>query len=200
VQKYRIAQKLHEGIGQRLVVLLFDLEELSSDSLNGADAPSRIDVVVKQSSEILNDIQILPHELHSPSLEYFGIAVAIKHFCQKFSQQNGVEIDFKSDGLPEFLPQPTSLCLFRVVQESLHNAAKHSGVRKFDVQLKGTSDEIHLTVSDCGLGFNPETAKASTGLGLNHLQERLKLVKGSLFIDSQPNRGTTIHARVPLTL
>jgi len=73
-------------------------------------------------------------------------------------------------------------------------------VRQFDVHLNGTSDEIHLTVSDCGAGFNLETVKTSRGLGLNHMQERLKIVKGNLSIDSQPNRGTTIHARVPLRL
>jgi signal transduction histidine kinase len=108
-----------------------------------------------------------------------------------------MEIDFKSDDLPSSVPPEISLCLFRVLQEALHNAAKHSGVRQFDVQLKETANEIHLTVSDCGVGFNLETARKAGGLGLNHMQERLKLVKGSFSIDSQPNRGTTIHARVP---
>ena len=77
---------------------------------------------------------------------------------------------------------------------------KHSGMRKFDVQLNGTSNGIHLTVSDCGVGFDLATAKTGRGLGLNRIQERLKLVKGSLSIDSQPKRGTTICARVPLSL
>ncbi len=77
---------------------------------------------------------------------------------------------------------------------------QHSGVRQFDARLWATSDEIHLTVSDCGVGFNLETAKKAGGLGLNRMQERLKLVKGKLSIDSQPKRGTTIHARVPVRL
>jgi signal transduction histidine kinase len=80
-----------------------------------------------------------------------------------------VEIDFKSDGLPSLVPPDISLCLFRVLQEALHNAAKHSGVRQFDVELKETSNEIHLTVSDCGVGFNLETARKAGGLGLNHM-------------------------------
>jgi len=79
---------------------------------------------------------------------------------------------------------------FRVLQEALHNAGEHSGVRHFDVQLSGTSKEIHLTVSDCGVGFDLATAKTGRGLGLNRMQDRLKLVKGSLSIDSQPKRGT----------
>jgi signal transduction histidine kinase len=68
------------------------------------------------------------------------------------------------------------------------------------VRLWGTSDEIHLTVSDSGAGFAREAAKESRGLGLISMEERLKLVKGTLSIDSQPKHGTTIHARVPLSL
>ena len=107
-----------------------------------------------------------------------------------------MEIDFRRDGLPSPLPPDISLCLLRVLQEALHNGGQHSGVRHFDVQLNGTSEETYLTVSDCGVGFNLETVETSRGLGLNHMKERLKLVKGSLSIDSQPKRGTTIHARV----
>jgi len=99
---------------------------------------------------------------------------------------------------PQTFPFASS-CLFRVLQEALHNAVKHSGVRQFDGRLWTTPDEIHLTVSDRGRGFNLGTARKAGGLGINRMHERLKLVKGSLSIDSQPNRGTTIQACVPLT-
>jgi signal transduction histidine kinase len=121
-------------------------------------------------------------------------------FCGEFGTQKMAEIDFKSDGLPTHLQPDITLCLFRVLQEAVHNAVQHSGVRQFDVRLWATSDEIHLTVSDCGAGFDLDTASKAGGLGLHRMQERLKLVKGSVSIDSQPKRGTTIHARVPLTL
>jgi signal transduction histidine kinase len=85
------------------------------------------------------------------------------------------------------------------LQESLHNSVKHSGVRRVEVRLWGTSDEIHLTVSDSGLGFDSEAAKAAPGLGLVSMEERLKLVDGELSIESKPQRGTTIHARVPFS-
>jgi signal transduction histidine kinase len=96
------------------------------------------------------------------------------------------------------VPPDISLCLFRVLQEALHNSAKHSGARRFEVRLWGTSGEIHFTVSDSGTGFDLQTAMKSRGLGLTSMQERLQLVKGKFSIDSQPQRGTTIHARVPL--
>ncbi len=118
--------------------------------------------------------------------------------CQ-FGQQNGVEVDFKSDFhiAPYRLTPPLSPS---GTTGSPEQCGKAQRGRKFDAQLKETPHEIHLTVRDSGLGFNFETARASKGLGLNHMKERLKLVKGSLSIDSQPKRGTAIRARVPLSL
>jgi signal transduction histidine kinase len=154
----------------------------------------------KQISEIATDIQSLSHELHSAKLQYLGIAGAMRGFCREFGEQQKVEIDFQTHDLPSPLSPDISLCFFRVLQEALHNSAKHSGVRHIEVRLWGTSDEIHLTVADSGAGFDREAAKTSQGLGLISMEERLKLVKGTLSIESQPRRGTTIHARVPFTL
>ncbi len=152
----------------------------------------------KRTSEIATDIQSLSHELHSSKLEYLGIAAAMRGFCREFGEQQKVEIDFQIHDLPSPLSPDISLCFFRVLQEALHNSAKHSGVRHFEVRLWGTSDEIHLTVRDSGVGFDREAAKKSRGLGLISMEERLKLVNGTFSIESQPKRGTTIHARVPL--
>jgi len=91
-----------------------------------------------------------------------------------------------------------SLSLFRVLQEALSNATKHSGVKRFEVRVWGSMGEVHLTVSDLGAGFDTDAAMKSTGLGLTSMQERLRLVHGELSISSQPKGGTTIHARVPL--
>jgi signal transduction histidine kinase len=199
-ERKRISKELHEGVGQRLTLLVNEIEQLRAELQTAIDVPSRIDAALKDSLEILTDVKALAHELYSPRLEYLGIPAVMSSFCRDFGEQKRVEIGFRSDGLPSSLQPNISLCLFRVLQEALHNAVQHSGVRQFDVQLNGTSEEIHLTVSDCGVGFNVGTTKTSRGLGLNHMRERLKLAKGSLCIDSQPTRGTTIHARVPLSL
>jgi signal transduction histidine kinase len=153
----------------------------------------------KRSSEIATDIQSLSHELHSSKLQYLGIVVAMRSFCKEFGEQQKVEIDFATQDLLSPLPSDISLCLFRVLQEALHNSAKHSRVRQVEVRLWRTADEVHLTVSDAGAGFDSEAAKASRGLGLVSMEERLKLMKRTLSIASQLKRGTTIHARVPLS-
>jgi signal transduction histidine kinase len=92
-----------------------------------------------------------------------------------------------------------SLALFRVLQEALHNARKHSGVKHFEVEVSADSGEVHLTVSDSGGGFDTEAAMQGAGLGLTSMRERMRLVGGELSINSQAQRGTTIHARVPFT-
>jgi signal transduction histidine kinase len=122
----------------------------------------------------------------------------MRGFCQEFGDRQKAEVDFKVTDLPAALSPDVSLCLFRVLQEALHNAAKHSGVRYFEVRLWGTADEIHLTIRDLGVGFDVNEAKTSRGIGLISMQERLKILDGILSIESRPQRGTTIDASVPL--
>jgi signal transduction histidine kinase len=154
--------------------------------------------VQKLVQEIGSDIQALSHRLHSSKLEYLGLEVASAGFCKELSERHEVEIDFHSENIPKDLSKEVSLCLFRVLQEALQNAVKHSGSRHFEVLLRDGTNEIELTVHDSGAGFDPEKATDGHGLGLTSMKERLKLVDGQLFIDSKPQQGTTIHARVPL--
>ncbi len=198
-ERSRIARELHDDIGQRLALLAIELAQLQQNHTNLSELPSRIGELQKQTSEIAADIQSLSHELHSSRLQYLGIVAALRGFCEEFGEQQKVGIDFKTHDLPTSLSPDISLCFFRVVQEALHNSAKHSGARHFEVRLWGTPDEIHLTVSDSGAGFDIEAGKASRGLGLVSMEERVKLLKGTLAIESQLQRGTTIHASVPLT-
>jgi PAS domain S-box-containing protein len=198
-ERVRIGRELHDDIGQRLSLLAVELEQVQQNSLILPDVRSRMGELQQQTSDIARDIQSLSHELHSAKLQYLGIAVAMRSFCEEFAAQQKVEIDFQSHALPSPVSPDISLCLYRVLQEALHNSAKHSGVRRLEVQLWGTSDQIHLTVRDSGVGFDSEAAKESRGLGLISMQERVKLVNGTLSIESQPQRGTTIHACVPLS-
>src|SRR4029077_12617153 len=198
-ERTRIGRELHDDIGQRLAMVVIGLQQLHENSLVLPEVRGRIGEFQQQISEIAADIQSLSHELHSAKLQYLGIAGAMRGFCREFGEQQKVEIDFQSHDLQSPGSPDTSLCLFRVLQEALHNSAKHSGVRHFEVRLWGTSQEIHLTVKDSGVGIDHEAAKESRGLGLISMEERLKLVNGTLSIESQPRSGTTVHARVPLS-
>lgn len=109
----------------------------------------------------------------------------------------GVEIAFTHEGILRSVPQEVSLCVYRVLQEALQNAVKHSGVGRFNVKLHGTSGEIQLTVSDSGTGFDPHDSISPRGLGLVSMCERVRLVNGTITIQSKPKEGTIIHISVP---
>lgn len=149
-------------------------------------------------SDLGNDVQALSHRLHSSKLEYLGLVAACEGFCRQFSGQQNVEIDFHSQDIPKELPQEIALCLFRVLQEALQNAVKHSGARQFEVLLKAASNEIQLSVHDAGVGFDLRKAMSGHGLGFTSMKERMKLVGGTVSIDSKLQSGTIIRARVPL--
>jgi PAS domain S-box-containing protein len=199
-ERTRIARELHDDINQRIALFAVNLERLKQDLPAGVDTSGRIDEVREQVSELGSDVQSLSHRLHSSKLDYLGLGAAAAGFCRELSDRQKVQIDFHAVDVPKRLPPEISLCLFRVLQEALQNAVKHSGNRQFQVWLGGASHEIRLSVSDSGVGFNPDVAFQSRGLGLTSMKERLKLVGGEFSIDSQLDCGTTIHARVPLGL
>jgi PAS domain S-box-containing protein len=196
-ERTRIARELHDDINQRLALLSVNLESLKLD-LPAAEkqAKRRIDEANKQVGDLGSDIQALSHSLHSSKLEYMGLVTASASFCKELSERQSVEIDFESRDIPKKLPPDIALCLFRVLQEALHNAVRHSGARQFKVSLALASGGIELRVADSGVGFDPE-AVTGHGLGLTSMRERLKLVAGHLLIDSERQRGTTVRARVP---
>jgi signal transduction histidine kinase len=125
--------------------------------------------------------------------------MAASSFCRELSKKHKVEIDFSHDGISRSVPQDVSLCVYRVLQEALQNGVKHSGVRHFDVKLHGTSAEIQLTVSDSGIGFDPQQTLNPRGLGLVSMRERVRLLHGKITVQSKPRDGTTIHVSVPFT-
>jgi PAS domain S-box-containing protein len=198
-ERARIARDLHDDIGQRLAVLSVMLERMKQASPNSeSEVRCRVDELRTQILEISASVHAISHELHSSKLRHLGVINAMRGFCAELSEQQKVEINFVSENVPATVPQDVSLCLFRVLQEALHNAVKYSSVDRFEVELRGTSAAVHLTVRDSGIGFDAESAMRGGGLGLTSMRERLRLVDGELSIDSQPRLGTTVFARVPL--
>jgi PAS domain S-box-containing protein len=198
-ERSRIARDLHDDICQRLALLSMELERVNR---NPSGLPKfvadDISQIRTQCSEIANDVQSLSHQLHSSSLDYLGIAAAIKGCCKELSKQYDVDIEFTAFNVPEDLPKDISLCLFRVTQEALHNAVKYSGTSRYTVELRGMSDRIQLKVNDSGAGFDVEKARKNRGLGLVSMQERVHLVSGSISVESKRGEGTTILVNVPI--
>jgi PAS domain S-box-containing protein len=193
-ERARIGRELHDDINQRLAMLSLELEKLQE---NPSEIQSRVKELRREMAEVSNDVQAMSHDLHSSKLEYLGVVAGIKSWCKEFGERQRVEIDFSND-VHSALPFEIGLSLFRVLQEALHNVMKHSGVKRIEVELREDSGEIHLIIRDSGKGFDVEAALRGKGLGLTSMRERVRLVNGTISIESKPMGGTTIHVRVPI--
>jgi signal transduction histidine kinase len=200
-ERTRIARELHDDICQRVALLAVRLEDFRSGTPESLTQLRReLGQASQEAQDLGADVQALSHRLHSSKLKHLGLAAAAAGFCREFSEQGGVKIDFQSSDMPNELSEDISICIFRVLQEAVQNATKHSGARHVQVSLRNGSKEIELIVHDLGIGFDPEVAFRKNGLGLISMRERMKLVNGELFIESGSRCGTTVCARVPYVL
>jgi signal transduction histidine kinase len=198
-ERRRIAQELHDDICQRLALLSISLDLLArSAPTSSAEGRQKIQEAREKVEHLALDVQALSHRLHPSRLDHLGIEAAAAALCCEVSSQQGVEVSFHAVSVPQGLSRRITICLYRVLQEALQNAIKHSGARKVEVALRREGDyRLELTVRDRGVGFDLE-ATHGLGLGLISMKERLKTVHGRLAISSQPKHGTTLQAWVPL--
>jgi signal transduction histidine kinase len=197
-ERTRISRDLHRYMDS-LAVLAIDLDHFGQNPPQSvAQARQQFGEARQQVTDVISDIRALWQKLHSSELEHLGLRAAASTFCKDVSNRQKVKIDFHCEGIPKGMPMEIALCLYRVLQEALQNAAKHSNSKDIEVSLRGESNEIQLTVRDWGIGFDPAEAMKKHGIGLTRMQEHLKLVDGKLLIESQTKQGATIHARVPV--
>jgi PAS domain S-box-containing protein len=196
-ERARIARELHDGIGQEIALLGIQMQRalVSTSPNQEAQAPE-----IQQFSSKLAAIGVhvgrLSHQLHSSELEFLGLTVAVTKLCREFSEESPIKVICNCSNIPPKLDNDVALAFLRLVQESLHNVAKHSGAKSVQVDLTGTSEEISLVVRDDGVGFDVKQLKTAQGLGLVSMRERANLIGGEFVIDSTPSVGTWIRARV----
>ena len=193
-ERTRIGRELHDDISQRLALLAIEVAQLEH---NPSDVQNRLGKLQEEISEISSDVEALSHELHSSKIQYLGVVAGIRSWCREFGEGQKMEIDFRSD-VATTIPLEIGTCLLRVLQEALHNAVKHSGVKRLEVCLTERPDQVHLRVKDSGKGFDVESAMQGKGLGLTSMRERVRLVNGTIAIESNPMGGTAIEVSVPL--
>jgi signal transduction histidine kinase len=148
---------------------------------------------------ISQDVHRLSRQIHPSILDDLGLIKAVESECNSFSKREGVEIVFKHENIPAFIPKGVSLSLYRIIQEGLTNISKHACATHISVSMKSTGHEVLLSVQDDGIGFDSVEVREKPGLGFSSMRERARLIHGDLSISSQPERGTVINVRVPLT-
>jgi PAS domain S-box-containing protein len=198
-ERRRVARELHDDLQQRLALLAIELDGMALGRPPGrrADLIAHARRLWTRTNEISSEVHRISHRLLPLKLETLGLLTTVESYCRDMTQQD-VRTVFTHDDVPASVPDDVALGMFRVVQESLQNIAKHSGVSEAHVSLSGGDDGLTLVVTDSGRGFDPGAAIASGGLGLLSMRERLRLIGGELQVTSTVGAGTRIEARVPL--
>jgi PAS domain S-box-containing protein len=198
-ERARVGRELHDNIGQSLAMCNMELEKtrLTLADLS-VDTNSRLIQLRGKLQELSQIVGNLSHQLHSSHLELLGFVAAVKGLCRGFAEQYLIPAHCNCSGVLENLSADVALCLFRVMQEALHNIAKHGHATNVDVEVIGTRNKIHLKIADDGVGFTPNAQNKGHGLGLISMRERLYLVGGKFAIVSKRGCGTRVEATVPL--
>src|SRR5262249_40248617 len=198
-ERRRIARELHDEVNQRLALLAIELEQFAREEAEmGEDIQRRAQDLCGLAQSISSDVHRLSHKLHPSKLDHLGLIDAARDFCTEVSQHHGIHVDFFQRDVPDRIPGEISLCIFRIIQESLQNVVKHSGAKQAYVGLVGHPGEIHLEVSDPGVGFDSDSDKGKTGLGLVSMRERVRFAGGEMWIRSKRSHGTRIDVKMPL--
>jgi signal transduction histidine kinase len=193
-ERSRIARELHDDISQQTALLEIDLEQLHHAVQGDAEALTR-DALIRAQG-VARSVHDLSHRLHPAKLRLIGLVGALYGLRRELSQPD-IVITVTHDNVPPALPEDLTLCLFRIVQEALQNANKHSRGHHVAVHLRGDLDQLTLSIADDGVGFDVDRTWRK-GLGLISMQERLEAVGGSLKVISKPGAGTRLEVRVPL--
>jgi PAS domain S-box-containing protein len=196
-ERRHFAREIHDNVGQQAVVISIGLQELAKSFDSKDPREGSIKNLVSSMAVLSEDLRVLSHQMHSSKLEYVGLVPAINTLCEEYKRQ-GVELNFTHENVPRDLPWKVSISVFRIIQEAVSNMTKYSGVQKVDVHLNGFVGEINLVVHDSGVGFDVQKAKWKGGLGLVSMEERVKLLGGTMSIVSGRTSGTSISVRIPI--
>ncbi len=199
-ERKRIARELHDDLNQRIALISIELEQVAQRSANSSvGIPVRLSEIQRKVVEISHEIHRMSYELHPSKLDHLGLVPALRSFCDDLARSRGIKIDFQFECIPTLITRDITLCIFRIAQEALQNAAKHSGAHEVEVNLKGTDVALRLMVSDKGNGFLVSTEKMTKGLGITSIRERVRLVGGEFTLVSEPGNGTVVQATIPIT-
>jgi len=195
-ERQSISRELHDDVGQRVSLVAVGLSRLKEElPAKMTKEHSQIADLLNEAEEISTEVHELSHQLHSSALQHLGLRAALQGFCRKAERQYNVAIALEADDVPD-MPSDAALCLFRVAQEALHNAATHSKAPNVVIRLLKDGQVIRLEVHDQGIGFDP--AGSTHGIGLITMRERLRMLGGELLVKSAQGEGTEVTATLRL--
>lgn len=201
-ERRRIAREIHDGLGQILTAVKFNVEILEDSSSLNADDRRRIVDVKTLLDNVMKEAREISYNLMPSVLDDFGLAPALQLLAERFGAQTGVRVTFVAQGMADRLPGPVEIALYRIVQEALTNAVRHGEAKLVAIQIFRSGGEIRLTIEDDGRGMDPdrsiERRVVGSGIGLASMRERVTSFRGELDIESSPGNGTLITVHLPI--
>lgn len=205
-ERHRIARDLHDHLGQQLTALRFKLEAIKTKAAGQPELLAEIDEGREQASRIDLDINFLSWELRPTELDTLGLRDALGSFVREWSASHGIAAEFhSSESKNGRLSPEIETNLYRIVQEGLNNILKHAKATKVSVLLENRSSDTLLIIEDNGIGFDLDADvkkkrdRKGGGLGLVGMRERTALLGGTLEIETNPGKGTSVFARIPIS-
>jgi two-component system, NarL family, sensor histidine kinase UhpB len=200
-ERKRIARELHDETSQVLTSLLISLAILE-ESITTQEARDRIADTRKLAHQTLRAIRNLSIDLRPSALDDLGLLPALRWFVKEYQQKCSIAVEFAATGFKGRLPAEMETALYRIVQESLTNTARHANAHKVVITMREDKDMVFATIADDGCGFDIDALRKSPdqerGLGLAGMNERALLLDGSLTIHASPDHGTIIEVQMPL--
>ena len=196
LERKSISRELHDEVGQTLNALLVDAGNLQK-RIPESDAQSRelLNSIQRLADTSVNEVRDIALLLRPSMLDDLGLTAAIQWQAREVSRRTGLVVKVSAEAEADNLPEGLSICLYRVAQEALQNVARHAQAKMIHIELKQNLDRLVLSVQDDGTGFEAENIR---GLGTVGMEERLRQIGGVLRVTSQPGKGTTVVAEVPI--
>ena len=195
----RLSREFHDDIAQRLAAAAIEAGKLETQKSGIEEsALKKIGSMKDQLIALSEDVHAISRQIHPSILKDLGLVRAVTSLCVRFSDRENIPVNFHHEHIPDVIRNDVALCLYRVIQESLRNVAKHAKATEVSILLRGLDGHIFLRIKDNGIGFVPQGVRQTPGIGLASMRERLDYIKGSLSIKSEPGNGTVIEISAPL--
>ncbi len=198
-ERQRIAQDLHDGVGQMMSAVKLNLSAFQSElDIREEQLQHKLDNIFTLVDDSCREVRTVSHNMMPNALLKSGLSSAIREFLNKIDS-SVLEVNLYTEGLDKHIATDMEIMLYRIIQECVNNVVKHSGASRLDISIIKDTDVVSATIEDNGKGFDTTDINTLNGIGLRNIASRVEYLKGHVEFDSRPGKGTVITINIPLS-